>query len=185
MPDEGTSQNRDWRAVVTELSPQRHDIRRTVLAGLGGAVVFVILQYTLFGLAGPILDDPNLQSAKLTAVWNEIEPLPPAYGYAATVAGLALIGIGRAFVYRWLAPAWPNRVVARALRYALLIWFLSFLFVEFSAPFTLFGEPAGLLALELVILGVAVLGEAFVLAAIMEFRNRRSGGADFHAAAGR
>jgi hypothetical protein len=75
MPDEGTSQSSDWRAVVTDLPSQRHGIRRTVLAGL--------------------------------------------------------------------------------------------------------------LGLELVILSVAVLGGAFALAAIMEFRRRRSGSVDLHSAAGR
>ena len=50
----------------------------------------------------------------------------------------------------------------------MLVWFLSYFFVEFSAPFTLFGEPVGLILIELVILGVAVLTEAFVVAGIME-----------------
>ena len=59
-------------------------------------------------VADPILFDPDLQSAKLIAVWDEIEPLPPAYREAATAIILLLIGIGRAFIYSWLAPAWPN-----------------------------------------------------------------------------
>jgi len=50
------------------------------------------------------------------------------------------------------------------------VWFLAFLFVEFSAPFNLFGEPVGLVLIELAILAVAVLAEAFVLAGIVERR---------------
>ena len=149
---------------------QRPGVLRTVVAGVVGTVVLLIVNLVGFELAGDILFDPDLQSAKLIAVWEEIEPLPPAHGEALTGVILILIGIGRAFVYRWLAPAWPTGVIARALRYALLVWFLSFFFVEFAAPFTLFGEPVGLVLIELVILAVAVLAEAFVLVGIMERR---------------
>lgn len=58
----------------------------------------------------------------------------------------------------------------------MLVWFLSFFFVEFAAPFTLFGEPVGLVLIELVIVAVAVLVEPFVLAVIMERRNMRVAG---------
>ena len=149
---------------------QRPGVLRTVVAGVVGIVGFLIVNLLGFELAGDILFDPDLQSAKLIAVWEEIEPLPPAHGEAVTGVILILIGIGRAFVYRWLAPGWPAGVVARALRYALLVWFLSFFFVEFAAPFTLFGEPVWLVLIELVILAVAVLVEAFLLVRIMERR---------------
>ena len=151
---------------------QRPGVLRTVIAGVVGIVGFLIVNFLGFEVASPILFDPDLQSAKLIAVWDEIEPLPPAYGEAVTGSILILIVIGRAFVYRWLAPAWPTGVVARALRYALLVWFLSFFFLEFAAPFTLFGEPVGLVLIELVILAVAVLAEAFLLAGIMERRSK-------------
>ena len=144
---------------------------KTVIAGVVGVVAFLIVNFLGFSVAGPILFDPDLQSAKLIAVWDEIEPLPPAHGEAATLSILILIAVGRAFVYRWLAPAWPTGLVARALRYALLVWSLTFFFVEFAAPFTLFGEPVWLVLIELVILAVAVLAEAFVLTGIIERRS--------------
>lgn len=143
-------------------------VLRTVIAGIIGLFGFLIVIRIGFRVADPILFNPNVQSPKLIAVWNEIEPLPPAHGLIATLSILLLIGIGRAFIYRWLAPSWPTGVVARAQRYWLLVWFLSYFFVEFSAPFTLFGEPVGLILIELVILGVSVLTEAFVVAGIME-----------------
>jgi len=147
---------------------QQPTVLRTVIAGIIGLFGSLIVNMIGFRVADPILFDPNLQSPKLIAVWDEIEPLPPAHGLMATLSILILIGIGHAFIYRWLAAAWPAGAVARALRYWLLIWFLSSLFVEFSAPFTLFGEPVGLILIELVILGAAVLAEAFVVAGIME-----------------
>lgn len=87
---------------------QRPSVLLTVIAGLAGAVVGLITTFIGFMVADPILFDPDLQSAKLIAVWDEIEPLPPACGEAATGIILLLIGIGRAFIYRWLAPAWPT-----------------------------------------------------------------------------
>lgn len=94
----------------------RPSVLRTVVAGVVGAVVFLIVNALGFSVAGDILFDPDLQSAKLIAVWDEIEPLPPAHGEAVTGVILILMVIGRAFVYRWLAPAWPTGLVARALR---------------------------------------------------------------------
>lgn len=147
---------------------QQPTVLRTVIAGIIGLFGFLIVNMIGFRVTYPILFDPNVQSPKLIAVWNEIEPLPPAHGLVATLSILVLIGIVRAFVYRWLAPSWPPSFMARALRYWLLVWFLSHFFVEFSAPFTLFGEPVGLILIELVIQGVAVLTEAFVVTGIME-----------------
>jgi len=146
---------------------QQPTVLRTVIAGIIGLFCFLIVNRVGFRVADSILFDPKLQSPKLIAVWNEIEPLPPAHGLVVTLSILVLIGIGRAFVYRWLSPSWPPGFAARAIRYWLLIWFLSYFFVEFSAPFTLFGEPTGLILIELVILGVAILTEAFVVTGIM------------------
>ena len=153
---------------MANMQHQQPTVLRTVIAGLMGLFGFLIVNTIGFRVADPILFDPNLQSSKLTAVWNEVEPLPPAHGLVATLSILVLIGIGRAFMYRWLAPSWPSGFAARVIRYWLLVWFLSYFFVEFSAPFTLFGEPVGLILIELVILGVAVLTEAFAVAGIME-----------------
>ncbi len=85
---------------------QRPSVLRTVIAGVVGAVGGLIITFIGFMVADPILFDPDLQSPKLIAVWDETEPLPPAYGEAATGIILLLIGIGRAFICRWLAPAW-------------------------------------------------------------------------------
>jgi hypothetical protein len=153
---------------MENMQHQQLTVLRTVIAGIIGLFGFLIVNMIGFRVADPILFDPNVQSPKLMAVWNKIEPLPPAHGLIATLSILVLIGIGRAFVYRWLAPSWPSGFAARAIRYWMLVWFLSYFFVEFSAPFTLFGEPVGLILIELVILGVAVLTEAFVVAGIME-----------------
>jgi hypothetical protein len=87
---------------------------------------------------------------------------------APILVGLLLFGIGHAFVHRWLAGAWPPGRVARGLRLAGLVFFMSFVFWEFFTPFNQLGEPLPLIALELLFWAVIALGEAFAIVAVLE-----------------
>lgn len=146
---------------------------RTAAAGTAGGAVFFTISALLFTIAHPLLFDPDLQSAKLIAVWEDIEPLPLSATAPLMMALIfILVAIGRAFIYRWLANAWPPGVAARALRYALLVWFLSLLFFEMFTPWNLLGEPVVLVLVELAIWAVVVLAEGFVFAAILERKRR-------------
>jgi hypothetical protein len=87
---------------------------------------------------------------------------------APIIGGLILFGIGHAFIYRWLAAAWPPGVMPRGLRFASLLFFMSFLFWEFFTPFNQFGEPLSLLALELSFWAVIAVAEGLVIAGIIE-----------------
>jgi hypothetical protein len=134
-----------------------------------------LVMYLTFGLIGfgpgrgGKLLDPSLQSPKLIAVWTELEPIPLAVSRPApVVAGLILFGIGHAFLYRWLSPAWPPGIWARAWRLALLVWFLSFLFFEFFTPFNQYGEPFALIGVELLFWAVTALSEALAIAVVCE-----------------
>jgi hypothetical protein len=153
---------------------------RTVAAGIAGgfalnAAMLVTFRLIGFGMeGGGVLLDPSIQSNKLIAVWTQIEPLPLVVSNPAPILiGLMLFGIGHAFVYRWLAPAWPGGVVRRAIRLAALVFFLTYLFWEFFTPFNQFGEPLLLLGLELVFWTVVALAEAFAIAAVMELTRRQ------------
>jgi hypothetical protein len=123
-----------------------------------------------FGWSGDgILLTSPIQSQKLIAVWTTLEPLPlVAVSPAPIIAGLVLFAIGHAFIYRWLSVAWPKGVTPRALRFAGLLFFMTFLFWEFFTPFNQFGEPLPLLALELTFWAAIAIAEAFVIAAIVE-----------------
>jgi hypothetical protein len=79
-----------------------------------------------------------------------------------------LFGIGHAFIYRWLSPAWPKGLMKRALRFAGLQFFMAFLFWEFFTPFNQFGEPLPLIALELSFWAAIAIAEALVIAAIID-----------------
>jgi hypothetical protein len=148
---------------------------RTFLAGLAGGLalnVAMLLTFRLLGFGwdgGGILLDPALQSPKLIAVWTRIEPLPLVVANPAPIiAGLAGFGVLHAFVYRWLSPAWPVGIAQRGLRFALLLFGLTYVFWEFFTPFNQFGEPLGLVALELSFWLVIALAEGFAIAAVMD-----------------
>lgn len=148
----------------------RPGIGRTLGAGLAGGVALnlgMLLTFRLIGFGwhgGGILLDASIQSPKLIAVWTDLEPLPLIVANPAPiVVGLVLFGVGHAFVYRWLSPAWPPGIGARALRLGGLIFFMAFLFWEFFTPFNQFGEPLALIGLELLFWAVVALGESSII----------------------
>lgn len=134
----------------------------------------MLVTFRLLGFGwngGGILLDPSVQSAKLIAVWTEIEPLPLIFSHPLSMAlGLVLFGVGHAFIYRWLAPSWPAGVPGRALRMATLVFFLSYFFWEFFTPFNQFGEPLKLIALELTFWATIALAGSFTLASMFEVK---------------
>ncbi len=155
----------------------KNPILRTLIAGLAGGVVLnltMLLTFRLIGFGwngGGILLDPSMQSKKLIAVWTEIEPTPLVVSRPAPIiVGLMLFGIGHAFVYRWLSPAWPSGIPAKAARLAALIFLLTFVFWEFFTPFNQFGEPFLLIGLELIFWAVIAIAEALTIASVIELK---------------
>jgi hypothetical protein len=148
---------------------------KTLLAGLaGGMAMNLAMLLTFRGIGfgwdgkGILLTSP-MQSEKLIAVWTRLEPLPlVAFDPAPIIVGLLLFGVGHAFLYKWLSVSWPRGVVPRALRFAGLIFFMTYLFWEFFTPFNQFGEPLPLIALELSFWALIALAEAFAIALVME-----------------
>jgi hypothetical protein len=129
---------------------------RTFVAGIAGGMAMNLTMLLTFRAIGfgwdgdGILLTSSIQSQKLVAVWTKLEPLPLVVANPAPIiAGLVLFGIGHAFMYRWLSPAWPQGLTQRALRFAGLLFFMTFFFWEFFTPFNQFGEPLPLIALEL------------------------------------
>ena len=153
----------------------RASIGRTILAGVAGGLalnVVMVLTFRLIGFGwngGGFLLDPATQSAKLIAVWTSLEPRPLVVVNPPPVAlGLLLIAVGHGFVYRWIAAAWPPGIAARGVRMAGLIFFMAFLFWEFFTPFNLFGEPVGLILVELMFWAAIAVCEGFAIAAVQE-----------------
>lgn len=90
----------------------KNSITKTFFTGfLAGMTLnlVMLLTFRLIGFGwngGGILLNPSFQSAKLIAVWTQIEPLPLVVNSPAPIImGLILFGIGHAFIYKWLAPS--------------------------------------------------------------------------------
>lgn len=150
---------------------------RTVLAGVCGgiamnAVMFLTFRLIGFGVNGDgFLLDPAIQSGKLIAVWTELEPLPlVVHRPLPIISGMIAFGIVHAFFYRWICSAWPPGIARRGLSFALLVFVLSFVFWEFFTPFNQFGEPVGLIAIELTFWALIALADGYAIAAMMERR---------------
>lgn len=148
---------------------------KALVAGLAGGMTMnlvMLLTFRAIGFGwngGGILLTSPLQSPKLIAVWTKLEPLPLIVTQPAPmIVGLILFGIGHAFIYRSISAAWPAGVMPRAVRFAALLFFMVFLFWEFFTPFNQFGEPLPLIALELLFWAAIAMGEALVIAGIME-----------------
>lgn len=148
---------------------------RTILAGLAGGMtlnIAMLLTFRLLGFGwngGGILLSSPIQSPKLVAVWTQLEPLPLVVANPAPIiVGMVLFGIGHAFIYRSVSAAWPAGILRRGIRFAGLLFFMTFLFWEFFTPFNQFGEPLPLIALELLFWAIIAIAEAFAIAAVME-----------------
>jgi len=152
---------------------------RTVLAGIAGGfamnlVMLLTFRFIGFGATGEgILLDPSLQSEKLIAVWTEIEPLPLVVNQPTPIIlGIILFGIAHAYIYRWISSAWPEGIIKRGFSFALLVFVMTFAFWEFFTPFNLFGEPFGLIVLELAFWALIAIADGLSISAIMELRKK-------------
>jgi hypothetical protein len=148
---------------------------RLLLAGLAGGLALnlaMLLTFRAVGFGwngGGLLLDPARQSAKLIAVWTALEPLPRVVADPAPVVlGLLAFAVAHAWLYARLAPGWPAGIGARALRFAAVLFVVVYAFWEFFTPVNLFGEPAALVAVELVFWAAIALAEAIAIALVLE-----------------
>lgn len=148
---------------------------KTVVAGIaGGMAMNLAMLLTFRGIGfgwngdGILLTSP-IQSQKLIAVWTQLEPLPLVVASPAPIIiGMVLFGIVHAFIYGSISVAWPSGVLPRALRFAGVVFFMTFAFWEFFTPFNQFGEPLPLIALELLFWAIIAICEAFAIAFVLE-----------------
>ena len=148
---------------------------RTIMAGVLGGIAMNVAMFVTFRLIGfginadGFLLNPSIQSRKLIAVWTEIEPLPLVVTRPVPIIiGLILFGVIHAYLYGWISPAWRSGILQRGMSFSLLVFVMSFLFWEFFTPFNQFGEPVGLIAIELCFWAVIALAEGFTIVTIME-----------------
>ncbi len=122
-----------------------------------------------------ILLTSSIQSPKLIAVWTVLEPLPLVVtNPVPIVIGLMLFSIGHAYIYSWISANWPRGILQRTMRFAGLIFFMTYLFWEFFTPINQFGEPLQLVAIELMFWSIIAISEAFSIVYIMELGKNKS-----------
>jgi len=138
-----------------------------VLAGMVFSLLSILTFYVLGNLTG-ILNNPAIQSPKVIAVLQTLEPLPlmQTAPYI-IVAGSSVILVGYAFLFNHISVLWPQNYWTRLWRLTLLMWFFSWFYFEFMGPFNLLAEPLPLLALELVFWAICALGASAVIVALV------------------
>jgi hypothetical protein len=147
---------------------------RILLSGLLGAVAWFGAMMVFFGPAQQVLTDPAHQSAKMLAVFFELDP-PPMIAVSPLVLPLGCLGLGIifAFVFAVLWPGVPGkRWWQKGLAFGGLSWLLVFPWFEFYLPWNVLREPLPLVGLELALwLGVKLCtGLALSLVYLFEQR---------------
>ena len=147
---------------------------KKILAGIAGGLAMNITMLLTFRLLGfgwngnGILIESASQSQKLIAVWTELEPLPLVVNTPfPIIIGIVIFGIIHAYLFRWLSPAWPAGILKKGLRFAGLVFVMTFLFWEFFTPYNLFGEPLHLIGLELVFWTCISLADGLAIAFVI------------------
>ena len=78
-----------------------------------------------------------------------------------------MFGVIHAYLFSWLSTSWPKGIANRGLRFAGLVFILTFLFWEFFTPFNMFGEPLHLILLELVFWALIAVADGLTISAIL------------------
>ena len=143
---------------------------RAGLAGLIGALVSSIVAALMFQVIGNgIIFDPNIQSPKLIAVWEEYEPLPLMItSIFIFLIGWLIIGIIHGLIFEFIIEGLPKDVLKRGLSFSLVLWAIMHVFFEFFTPFNLFGEPLYLVAFELLLWSAVDIANGLVISLMYE-----------------
>jgi hypothetical protein len=125
------------------------------------AILNMLLLFALFmnPVSQQIIFSESLgQSPKLVAVWTEIEPVP---SLVSLTPALVITPLIYSFMFALLYDSIPGRnSIAKGFAFGVIVWALVAVFFELFTPNGLFGEPAHLLAFELMLwfVGLAVVG---------------------------
>jgi hypothetical protein len=139
---------------------------RGILVGSGAFVAANVVSNVLFfQLGASLLFNPSTQSEKLLSVLFELEPLPLMFTNGPLYLAItAIIGLLHGAVFVLVEPALPTGRIKKGLAFGGIVWGLMALYFEFHVPFNMFGEPIGLVALELLFWVPVAAVEGLVLA---------------------
>jgi hypothetical protein len=144
------------------------------LAGVAGAIAWILALTIFFGPAQAILANPAHQSGKFLTVMGELEPLPRVAAAPWILpVGLLVIGVVYGIVYSSIREALGRSIWTRGLRFGLTSWALMALWFEFYLPWNAMHEPAPLVLLELVLWLAVMLAVGLSIAAVYERIRKR------------
>lgn len=141
---------------------------RIVAGGFAAAVAWFAGIVVVFGPAQIILADPDRQSAKFLAAFNE-PPLPRMVEQPAALAvGLLVVGLAHAGTYAWLSPRLPGSISRKGVAFGLIAWALMVPWFELYLPWNVMREPLPLVLLEAVCWLVVLLGVGLATAHVVD-----------------
>jgi hypothetical protein len=124
-------------------------ILRILRAGVAGAVAWWAGLMLLFGAAQGVLANPDLQSAKLNAVYSMSPPPRIAADPWLLPVGILVIAMVHAATFAYIRVALPQGLVRRGLAFGGVAWALLVPWFEFYLPWSLMLEPTVLVLLEM------------------------------------
>jgi hypothetical protein len=122
---------------------------RILTAGVAGGLTWQAGMMVIFGIAQPILANPQWQSAKFNAAFQTMEPLPRTVGQPLLLP-LGLIGISilYAAVHHAIRASLTGALWQRSAKFGLLLWSVMVPWFEFYLPWNVMHEPFPLVLLE-------------------------------------
>ncbi len=123
---------------------------RLAIAGPLVGIVWLVALFVFFGPAQVILQNPDYQSAKMLAVFGQLEP-PPLMATAPWLVVLGFLVLATIYtgVFAVVAPALPGEGWRKGIGYGLILWLVQILWFEFFIVWNVLREPATLVLLEL------------------------------------
>lgn len=137
-------------------------------AGVAGMLIGLLIAFPVFFAVGPAtVFNEELQSPKLTAVWEEIEPLPIMIR-APGLFGIVTLLFGgiHGLIFVEIRKGLTGSTIRQGIVFGLILWAVGSLLFEFNGPYGLLGEPLPLVGVELAIALIAALIEGLVIASL-------------------
>jgi hypothetical protein len=105
----------------------------------------------LFGAAQGVLAHPDMQSAKLNAVYSMPPPPRIAVDPWLLPVGILMIALVHAATFAYIRSALPRGLVRRGIAFGCVAWALLVPWFEFYLPWSLLLEPSLLVLLEMAV----------------------------------
>ena len=125
------------------------DLVRIVRAALAGGVAWWIGLNYIFGTAQVVLAHPDMQSAKMNAIYELQPPARIATDPWLLPVAMLVIALVQTLVFVYIRRSLPSGLLLRGLAFGAVAWALFVPWFEFYLPWSLMLEPTALVLLEM------------------------------------